>query len=453
MIAVIQPSKLSGVIQAPPSKSSMQRALAAALLKKGMSIIRNPGNSNDDKAAMKMIEVLGAKVEIKDNEIIVNSHGIHPVDDNVSCGESGLGIRMFTPIIALSNKEITINGEGSLLNRPMNFFDSFFPKLGVNIQSNHGKLPLRIKGPLQPKTIEVDGSLSSQFITGLLMAYGASLNPRPTESSGRASEGGTFGDSTEVVSIKVQDLKSKPYIDLTLDVMKRFGLRVPENKNYEEFIFHNDSSEIPPLGGGGAYTVEGDWSGGAFLLVAGAIAGNIMIRGLDMTSSQADKKIVDVLMDANAAIAIEAKGIKIRPTEMKAFEFDATDCPDLFPPLVALAAYCDGASVIKGVHRLASKESDRAKSLQEEFEKMGVKIELNNKDEMMIHGGGKLAGTKIESHHDHRIAMACAVAALKAEGETTIEDAEAINKSYPDFFWHLKKLGADVSLPNKKFIA
>ena len=441
MIAAVRPSKLSGVIQAPPSKSSMQRALAAALLKKGTSIIKNPGNSNDDKAAMKMIEKLGAELIINNEELIIKSNGVNPIADEVNCGESGLAIRMFAPIIALSEKEIIINGEGSLLNRPMNFFDSFFPKLGVNIQSNHGKLPLKIKGPLQPRTIEVDGSMSSQFITGLLMAYGASLNP---------SEGGTLENSeNKTIIIKVSNLKSKPYIDLTLDVMKQFGMNVPENKNYEEFYFGRSTSDsrLPTPD----YFVEGDWSGGAFLLVAGAIAGNITVRGLDLASSQADKKIVDVLMDANAGIAMEAKGIKIVSSNMKAFEFDATDCPDLFPPLVALAAYCDGTSIIKGVHRLASKESNRAKALQEEFGKMGVKIELKN-DEMIIHGGGKLVGTKVESHHDHRIAMACAVAALKADGETTIEGAEAINKSYPDFFWHLKKLGADVSLPNKKFI-
>ena len=429
MIAVVRPSKLSGVIQAPPSKSSMQRALAAALLKKGTSIIRNPGNSNDDKAAMKMIEKLGVELIIKNEELIIKSNGVNPIANEVNCGESGLGIRMFAPIIALSDKEIIINGEGSLLNRPMNFFDSFFPKLGVNIQSNHGKLPLKVKGPLQPKTIEVDGSLSSQFITGLLMAYGAT--------------------DAKDVTIKVRDLKSRPYVDLTLDVMKKFGLNVPRNKNYQEFYFNNTTSDSQLTTH--EYTVESDWSGGAFLLVAGAIAGPITIRGLDLTSAQADKKIVDVLMNANAAIAIEAKGIKIRPAEMKAFEFDATDCPDLFPPLVTLAAYCNGASIIKGVHRLANKESDRAKTLQEEFAKMGVKIELKD-DEMIVHGGEKLTGAKIHSHHDHRIAMACAVAALKADGETTIDGAEAINKSYPDFFWHLKKLGADVSLPNKKFI-
>jgi 3-phosphoshikimate 1-carboxyvinyltransferase len=444
MIAIVRPSKLSGMIQAPASKSSMQRALAAALLKKGTSIIRNPGHSNDDKAAMEIIKNLGAELIITNEKLIIKSSGVNPIASTVNCGESGLSIRMFTPIIALSNTEITINGEGSLLSRPMGFFDTFFPQLGVDIKSNNGKLPLKIKGPLQPRNIEVDGSLSSQFITGLLMAYSASPNP---------SEGGALEDSTqEGVSIKVRNLKSKPYIDLTLEVMKQFGMNVPENRNYEEFIFHNGSSKIPPSGAGAVeYTVESDWSGGAFLLVAGAIAGPITVKGLDLTSPQGDKRIVDAMMDANASIAMEAKGIKVRPAEMKSFEFDATDCPDLFPPLVALAAYCKGTSIIKGVNRLIHKESNRAISLQEEFGRMGVTIEWNE-DEMQIHGGNAIKGAEVSSHHDHRIAMAMAVAALGADGVTTIENAEAINKSYPDFFWHLKKLGADVSLPNKKFI-
>lgn len=449
MIAILRSSKLSGMIQAPASKSSMQRALAAALLTKGASIIKNPGNSNDDKAGMEIIRNLGAELIINNEKLIIKSNGVNPIVSSVNCGESGLGIRMFTPIIALSDTEITINGEGSLLTRPMDFFDTFFPQLGVSIQSNKGKLPLKIKGPLQPKNIEVDGSLSSQFITGLIMAFSASSN---------SSNGEAFEDSTKkVVSIKVRNLKSKPYIDLTLDIMKQFGMNVPENKKYEEFIFHNESSRISPLEGKGAeYTVESDWSGGAFLLVAGAIAGPITVKGLDLTSPQGDKRIVDAMMNANASIVIEAKGIKVRPTlpnaiGMQAFNFDATDCPDLFPPLVALAAYCKGTTTIKGVSRLIHKESNRALSLQEELGKMGLVIELD-RNEMKIHGGGKLKGSTVHSHHDHRIAMACAVVALQADGETTIEAAEAINKSYPDFFWHLKKLGADVSLPNKKFI-
>lgn len=430
MKVTIQPSKIRGSIQAPASKSSMQRACAAALLTKGETIIHNPGHSNDDKAALGIIEALGAEVNSNDEELIINSSGVNPVANEINCGESGLSIRMFTPLVALSEKEITINGAGSLVTRPMDFFDEILPQLGVKIRSNEGKLPMTIQGPLQPKNIEVDGSLSSQFLTGLLMAYASS--------------------DAKDVSIKVNNLKSKPYIDLTLDVMKQFGFRLPENKNYEEFIFNNDSTHNSPLTTRN-YTVEGDWSGGAFLLVAGAIAGSITVRGLDLSSTQADRAIIDALMAANAGIAMDAKGIQLHPVEMNAFYFDATDCPDLFPPLVALAAYCKGKTTIKGVSRLAHKESDRAITLQDEFDKMGVTIDLRG-DEMIIHGGGVVKGADVHSNHDHRIAMACAVAALKADSEMVIDEAQAVKKSYPDFYEDLKKLGADVSLSNKFII-
>ena len=328
---------------------------------------------------------------------------------------------MFTPIVALSDKEITINGSGSLETRPMDFFDDILPQLGVKIKSNDGKLPMTVQGPLVPANIEVDGSLSSQFLTGLLMAYSAA--------------------GAKDVSIKVKDLKSKPYIDLTLDVMKHFGMNVPENKNYKEFVFHNEPTQDTTH----QYTVEGDWSGGAFLLVAGTIAGSITVRGLDLSSTQADRKIMDALMNANAAIAMETKGIQAHPGGLRGFEFDATDCPDLFPPLVALAAYCEGQTKIKGVRRLKHKESNRAVTLQDEFDLMGVRIDIED-DTMIIHGGF-VKGADVYSHHDHRIAMACAVAALGANSETIMEKAEAINKSYPDFYEDLKSLGANVSLP------
>jgi 3-phosphoshikimate 1-carboxyvinyltransferase len=436
MKVTIHPSQLKGSIQAPASKSSMQRACAAALLINGTTTIYNPGHSNDDKAALDIIQRLGARVEPYGSEFKVQSNGVNPIADEINCGESGLSIRMFTPLVALSDKEITINGSGSLQTRPMDFFDEILPRLNVKVKSQNGKLPLIIQGPLKPVNIEVDGSLSSQFLTGLLLAYAASPNP---------SKGGALDSDNSTVSIKVRNLKSKPYIDLTLDVMKQFGLRVPENRNYEEFIFHNDSSQVSPLGGA-SYTVEGDWSGGAFLLVAGAISGSITVRGLDIMSTQADKAIVDALMAANAGIAMEAKGIKVVSGEMKGFVFDATDCPDLFPPLVALAAYCKGRTTLKGVSRLVHKESNRALTLQDEFDKMGVLIKLE-RDEMLIQGNGIVKGADVHSNHDHRIAMACAVSALKATSEMVIEEAQAVNKSYPDFYSDLKSLGASVSLP------
>lgn len=428
MKVTINPSQLRGSILAPASKSSMQRACAAALLVKGISQLHNPGHSNDDKAALDIIQRLGAKAALENGVWTIESGGVAPVDTTINCGESGLSIRMFTPLAALSGKEITINGSGSLVTRPMDFFDAILPKLNVKVKSQGGKLPLIIQGPLVPADIEVDGSLSSQFLTGLLMAYAAA------------------GASN--VSIKVKDLKSKPYIDLTLSVMKSFGLKVPENRNYEEFWF-DESTHGPELLTHN-YTIEGDWSGGAFLLVAGAIAGPIMVNGLDLTSTQADKAIVDALMAANAGIAIEAKGIRIHQSAMTGFYFDATDCPDLFPPLVALAAYCKGKTTIKGVSRLAHKESNRALTLQDEFDKMGVTIDLEG-DDMIIHGTAKVKGADVHSHHDHRVAMACAVAGLRADSEMLIEEAQAVSKSYPDFYNDLKSLGASVSLPYQHF--
>ncbi len=444
MKITISPSALSGNILAPASKSSMQRACAAALVAKGKSVIYNPGHSNDDKAAMGIIKALGASIEKGEEVLRIDStafkgftsvfspEGNASEELEINCGEAGLSIRMFTPLAALTANKITITGEGSLVTRPMDFFDEILPQVGVKIHSNGGKLPLEIQGPLVPGNITVDGSLSSQFLTGLLLAYAASTNAYTGKKEG-----------LDTVSIKVENLKSKPYIDLTLDVMQKFGLNMPENRNYTEFVFRYQDN-LPAADREIAYTVEGDWSGGAFLLVAGAIAGHITVRGLSMMSTQADKKIIEALMSANAGMAIDAKGVQLHAAPMQAFEFDATDCPDLFPPLVALAAYCKGITQIKGVSRLAHKESDRGITLQEEFGKMGLQIDLEG-DIMRIHGGNGLKGALVHSRHDHRIAMACAVAALKAGGETVIEEAQAVNKSYPDFYDHIRTLGAQVS--------
>jgi len=425
MIATIRPSHIKGFIQAPASKSSMQRGCAASLLANGTTIIRNPGHSNDDKAALGVIKGLGAVIEkLEDGSLKVTGHGVHPDTVAVNCGESGLGIRMFTPIISLSDKGITINGEGSLLNRPMDFFDEVLPQLGVQIISKDGRLPLQVKGPLQPKNIEIDGSLSSQFLTGLLMAYAAA--------------------GAKDVTITVNNLKSKPYIDLTLQVMKQFGWSV-ENKNYEEFYFGGASATPGAVASSRTYTVEGDWSGAAFLLVTGAIAGDITVKGLDVQSTQADRAVLLALQACGAKLSIQHEQIEIGPgvSGLKAFQFDATECPDLFPPLVALAAYCQGTTVIEGVTRLTHKESNRALTLQEEFGKMGISIELQD-DLMLVKGGGGVKGASVYSHHDHRIAMACAVAGLKATGETVISEAQAVNKSYPDFYEHIQQLGAIV---------
>lgn len=423
MIATVHPSYINGTVRAPRSKSDMQRATAAALLHNGRTVIKDPGRSNDDLAALEVIQKLGATVLDKGEYINIESRGVNPSNNEINCGESGLGVRMFTPIAALSSNELLVAGSGSLLKRPMNFFDDIFPLLGIKIQSNEGKLPMKIHGPLQPSNIEVDGSLSSQFLTGLLMAYAAS------DASG--------------VTITVNDLKSKPYIDMTLRVIKSFGMKLPLVKNYREFIFensHHDYSENDIT-----YAVEGDWSGAAFLFVAGAITNEIRVEGMREDSVQADKKILEAIKDAGAKVAYADGVYTIAPSLLNAFEFDATECPDLFPPLVALAAYCRGITKIKGANRLTHKESNRALTLQDVFGKMGIEIELKD-DCMFVHGGSPLKPATVHSHHDHRIAMAAAVAALKATGSIVIEEAEAINKSYPAFYNDIISLGATIRI-------
>ncbi len=426
MIATIIPSRVHGSIRSPRSKSDMQRACAAALLHHGRTTILDPGRSNDDLAALDVIAKLGAEVQDLGDEIIITSKGVNPSETEINCGESGLGIRMFTPIAALSNKQLSIVGKGSLVNRPMDFFDEIFPQLDITITTNHGKLPLQVKGPLVPKNIEVDGSLSSQFLTGLLMAYAAS--------------------NAKDVTITVRDLKSKPYIDLTLRVLKDFGMKVPIVQNHETYYF--SAHETTAKQGEFTYAIEGDWSGAAFLFVAGAISHQIVIEGMRSDSVQADMKILEAIKDAGAGLQLDGNNYTVTPAALKAFEFDATECPDLFPPLVALATYCDGITKIKGVRRLTHKESNRGLTLQDVFGKMGIQIDLED-DLMLVHGGKQPKGASVQSHHDHRIAMAAAVAALGADGAVTIADAEAIDKSYPAFYNDLIQLGVQVKLESK----
>jgi len=428
MRVTITPGNISGSIQAPASKSSMQRALAAALMRDGETLIHDPGTSDDDKAALANVQRLGAQIfHEPDGTLRIQSHGIDPAGDTLHCGESGLGIRMFTPIAALSYRKLTVTGSGSLAGRPMDLFDRVFPELGVSIRSNGGKLPLVIRGPLRPADIEVDGSLSSQFLTGLLMAFAAA---------------GAKG-----VSIRVSDLRSRPYIDLTLKVLADFGWKV-ENRDYREFFFPGSQ----PFSGRLVHRVEGDWSGAAFLLVAGALSRSksrllererkeFLVTGLDPQSTQADKAVLQALAAAGVEMSVQEHAIAIQPGTLKGFQFDATECPDLFPPLVALAAFCEGDSRIIGARRLIHKESDRALTLQEEFGKMGVRIDLED-DLMVIHGGKGVRGAELHSHYDHRIAMACTVAGIFADGETVIGEAGAVSKSYPDFYDDMRSLGA-----------
>ena len=410
----LESSVIKGTVKAPASKSMTQRAIAAALLADGECIIHNPSYCDDSLAAMSIAVGLGARVEPQANQLKIKG-SVTLKEPKLNCGESGLAIRMFSPIAALYPAEITMVGSNSLKKRPMFMIEEALNQLGVKCKSSDGFLPLTIQGPLAGGYCEIDGSVSSQLLTGLLMAL-----PLASKDS----------------EIRVSNLKSKPYIDMTIQILKSFGITIG-NSDYKIFKISGKQKYTSHN-----YTVEGDWSGGAFLLVAGAINGHLHIEGLRTDSMQSDMAVIKALENAGAHMLISERQIDITKSELKHFDFDATESPDLFPPLVALASYCKGISTIKGVSRLKYKESDRARSLREEFEKIGIKIEIN--EDVMQVTGGQPQGTRVESHDDHRIAMALAVTALGASGRVSIRDSQCVAKSYPAFFDDLRHLGAVV---------
>ena len=410
----VEPSFVNGELKAPPSKSMTQRAIAAALLANGQSLILNPSYCDDSLAAMSIAVSLGARVEPEAGRMKITGSG-ELREKKLNCGESGLAIRLFSPVAALYDEEITMSGAGSLKKRPMNMIGDALNHLGVKCTSTDGFLPLTIRGPLRGGTCEIDGSVSSQLLTGLLMSL-------------------PLADNDSV--IKVRNLKSKPYIDMTLGILRDFGINI-SNNNYSVFEVPGRQNYKPLT-----YEVESDWSGGSFLLVAGAINGNIKISGLRTDSFQSDMGILKALEKAGAGMKISENNIEVSKSDLKAFEFDATESPDLFPPLVALASYCKGVTKLKGASRLRHKESDRASSLSEEFGKMNIKVEII--DDYLVVTGGEVKGAKVNSHDDHRIAMAAAVAALGASDTVFIKDSHCIVKSYPGFFDDLRKVGAVV---------
>jgi 3-phosphoshikimate 1-carboxyvinyltransferase len=284
--------------------------------------------------------------------------------------------------------------------------------LGVVCQTRDGLLPVSIQGPLQAGRTSVDASATSQFLTGLLMALPL-----------------CEGDSEIVVS----ELKSKPYIEMTLDLLAAFGVSIKHDRFQRFFI--QGAQEYTAVD----YQVEGDWSGASCQLVAGAIAGKIRVKNLRHDSYQADVEILQALKRAGASVEIGDDYVDVSQGSLSGFEFDAMDCPDLFPALVALAAYCEGRSVIHGAQRLRVKESDRGQALLTEFRKMGASIELYS-DRIEVLGGTLLDGGTVDSYNDHRIAMTCAVAGLGSRKGVTIEGAECVAKSYPGFFDDLEEL-------------
>lgn len=405
--------RLKGVVAPPCSKSYAQRALAVALLAKGRSVLRNMDFCKDTLSALDCIQMLGAKVERTDDNTIVVDGGLAPQSDSLCVGESGLSARLFTPIASLCSEPIVINGEGTLLYRPMDMMIHPLRRLGVDVRDGGGRLPIEVCGPMQGGEIDVDGSVSSQFVTGLLLSL-------------------PLADNDTVIN--VAGAVSKPYLDMTIDTAARFGVAI-EHNDYEQFYIAGGQSYTPT-----DYAVEGDWSAAAMLLVAGAVAGEVTVKNLSMLSKQADVAVCDALVRAGAELTTEGNTVTAAHRELRGFEFDATNCPDLFPALATLAAAAEGESRIVGTRRLEHKESNRAEAIRKEFGKIGIEVDLSEPNMMKITGGKITGGVEVESYGDHRMAMTLAVAALLSDREITIKGAECVSKSYPDFFETLSML-------------
>ncbi|OPY81251.1 MAG: 3-phosphoshikimate 1-carboxyvinyltransferase [Syntrophorhabdus sp. PtaU1.Bin153] len=413
---VIRSSVISGSVAAPPSKSATIRAIAASLLAPGRSEIRNLSVCDDALAALGIAETLGAEVRRDGDHAFITGHGVIKKEylrgKTIRCGESGLCMRMFAPVAGLVNEELVIEGSGSLLSRPMKMVEGL-EVLGARCETTNGFPPIRVKGGIDGGTVHLDGSESSQFLTGLLMVL--PLCPK---------------DSV----IEVSNLKSRAYVEMTVAIAKEFGIELFHDRDMKRFDIPGNQAYRPCIS-----TIEGDWSGASFMLVAGAIAGSVKVKGLAISSAQADRAIAQVLEQAGARVAMGDDCVSVEKDRLRGFRFDATDCPDLFPPLVALAANCEGESRIFGAERLKHKESNRALALASEFSKLGIEARLSG-DRMEVRGG-RLKGAAINTHNDHRIAMACAVAALNCHGEVTIDNPACVFKSYPSFFEDLDSLG------------
>lgn len=412
MERIISPSAVSGSVTPPCSKSYAQRALAVALLAEGESIIGNVEMCDDTRSALRCIEALGAEVQHIDESTLKIRGGLAPNTDRLHIGESGLATRLFTPLASLCDQPITIAGEGTILYRPISMMIAPLRQLGVAVRDGGGFLPIQVCGTMQGGEVNVDGSISSQFLTGLLLSLPMAQN-----------------DTT----IYVNNLKSLPYVDMTIETARRFGVEIA-HKDYQEFFIEGNQRYTATN-----YQIEGDWSGAAPMLVAGAVAGEVTVENMSRLSLQADTAIIKALINAGAEVESTDTSVTVRRRKLKAFEFDATHCPDLFPALASLAANCEGKSIIYGTERLLHKESNRAATLAEEYAKAGIEIDIDEPNVMRIRGG-KIHGCTIDSHGDHRIAMSMAIAALTADAPIVIEGAECVAKSYPSFFDDLEQL-------------
>ena len=434
MIARIQPRPLSGVVPAIASKSLAHRHIIAAALANGITRVECATTCDDIEATIRCLTALGARVE-RDR----SGFTVHPVPKSqergilealkgreLDCGESGSTLRFMLPVSCALGANATFTGAGRLGERPLSPLTDQIEAAGCTLEGEG--LPLSASGRMRPGVFNLPGNVSSQYISGLLLA--APLLPGPSQ-------------------IQVTGtLESRPYVNLTLDVLKTFGVDVSVEAGSTAGGLPLTVFEVPEGGyrTPGRVTVEGDWSAAAFWLCAGALGGDeVTVTGLSTDSVQGDRTVLVALSMFGARTTRSQAAVSVRPKPLHAIELDAHDIPDLVPVLAAVAACAEGETRLTGCARLRMKESDRLATTASELSALGASIRAED-DALVIQGRERLDGGRVTSHNDHRIAMMAAVAAARCDGPVTIEGAEAVNKSYPSFFEHYRRLGGSVTL-------
>ena len=436
-------------LEMPASKSFAQRAIVAAALAQGTSHLTGYSPCGDNESALVAARKLGARVTVNGSELEITGIGAFENCLSISempVGESGFLTRMLIPVLSVvADGPVRVTGEKTLLGRPLAGAHDIMASFGVRLvpenipeESRKGDcfIPLTVKGPLVPGRADVSGKGGSQLISGLLAALPLAGN-RST--------------------VYVHDPRSIPYMFITVDVLRKFGIEIgSEMEGGDDFLQTQDWTLCTGLTfkmrgqqhyRAADFRIEGDWSGAANFLVAGAIFGDVEVEGLDTQSLQADISIMDILMDAGASMS-QLEGdtpttgpIHVARAPLCAFETDLNNCPDLFPIVAVLAAFCPGESRIRGVERLRHKETDRAAAIVDMLTQMGVPVQVDE-DEMTIEGmslpqrlltGNLLKGGSYTSHADHRMVMALKVAALGADGPVDIDDTACVAKSFPGF--------------------
>ena len=421
----VKPSKLSGKVVAPPSKSYTHRAFAAVALARGESRISNPLLALDTEATVDAARILGAQITEREKvwHAIGTEGRLRPSSDLIDVKNSGTTLRIFSAIASLSPKPVRLTGDASILARPMGSLVDALSKLGAGARCEgpRGRPPVVVGGGLRGGEVEVSGAISSQFISALLFACPY---------------------AREDVELHVTELRSRPYVQMTLEVLELAGAGIKRSPDLLEFTIPG-RQVFKPI----ELTIPGDFSSAAFVLAAGALAGEeVAVDNLDPRGVQADKRIVDLLREFGASVRVRGKSVLVSGAErLSGIEADCGDIPDLVPVLAVLGSVADGRTRLVNIPHLRYKETDRLRVLRVELNKLGAEVE-ELPGELKIRGVKQLKGASVSSYGDHRMAMALAVAGLVARGETAVEGAESVAVSYPNFVNDMRKLGAEMEL-------